>query len=249
MRANNAQELLSIEPTIKLVKNNPKLLSLNTCNLEYWTSNAIKGHEFVGNFIGNYGMGQEFYYNAKSAENQQKILNFTPMNITAHIYKFTRMSFVVILEKCLFKNLSENEKKELIDTPLIVEIVNIAVANYYDNNNHTTQNIRSMTEQQNLMRCMNILTLIEKHLVTLQFLWNFDHRSCRFYLNDRAYFSLETLKNKIIPYLNGKGVSNDYAHNFVLNLYNIARALSMRPKFHLVLICCTYKSGLVNVMS
>ena len=67
MRANNAQELLSIEPTIKLVKNNPKLLSLNTCNLEYWTSNAIKGHEFVGNFIGNYGMGQEFYYNTKSS--------------------------------------------------------------------------------------------------------------------------------------------------------------------------------------
>ena len=89
-------------------------------------------------------------------------------------------------------------------------------------------------------QCTNMLNIIEGFSMTLQFLWNFDHQSNKFYLSEQAHFSFETLKTKILFFYSRNNLPQLEAEIFVRNLYNVAKTLSMRPKFQLILISLYY---------
>ena len=91
----------------------------------------------------------------------------------------------------------------------------------------------------------------EQQSMTLQFLWSFDHRTGKFFLNEHAFFSFSTIKTKIIFYFTQKhGKTLDQAEKFINDLYFVSKSLSMRPKFQLILISLSYMaySALTNVV-
>ena len=77
-------------------------------------------------------------------------------------------------------------------------------------------------------------TYLRQQLITLSFLWSYDHRSGKFYLNKQAYFSIISLKTKIMTYFSANKLQDCEA--FISDLMTLARALSAKPKFQLVLI-------------
>ena len=99
---------------------------------------------------------------------------------------------------------------------------------------------------------------LKLQLITLQFLWSYDHRYERFYLNENVYFSLNTLKRKIEFYFAKKldathitSSSSTFdtketlqalkeSKKFIQNLQFISKNLSSKPKFLLIIITLTY---------
>jgi len=92
---------------------------------------------------------------------------------------------------------------------------------------------------ENLLNNMALIKVFQQHLVTFKFLFCFDHRCGKFYLNEYSHFNLATLKTKILFYFNERGNVEEY-DNFVNNLYSVSKQLSARPKFQLALVCLCY---------
>ena len=106
--------------------------------------------------------------------------------------------------------------------------------------------------KETLKKCMHNVDSIDNITLTIQFLWTFDHVKGRFYLNEYAYFSFETLKTKIYFYFSHNSAADatsasqgikkplQEAEKFILKLYNISKLLSTRPKFQLILLTILY---------
>ena len=104
----------------------------------------------------------------------------------------------------------------------------------------TSSNSILQKDLNNLIKCLNIVDIMEHHSVTIQFLWSFDYRSGKFILNEHAHFGFNTLKTKIFFHYNQHKRPISESEKFISDLYSISKSLSSRPKFQIILISVAY---------
>ena len=129
-----------------------------------------------------------------------------------------------------------------LNLPLGARVMFLAMnnlKNHGDPNNHHLPN--SLTYHNLMLKILGDVETIERHCLTLRFLWSFDHKSGRYLLNEHTYFSFEILKTKILFYYSQNFLPG--AEKFISDLFSVSKSLSLRPKFQLILICIIYMSN------
>ena len=252
----SSKELVSIETP----KNLAPGLTQNSF-LGFWDSQHVTNMEVVGDFedFGRHALQSSCSNTSTTTTtntcwSRKKINNYHPLKISVHVHKFAQILINTVsmdgLERAgnktqeILQNVGGVER--IIVTPGI-QVISWAISKL---NSIQYRNIfGSEFLYKNVLNSLQIINVVGNTTLQLQFLWNFDHQTGRFYLNEHAHFSFETLKTKIKFYHNSKGLEQREAENFILQLYTVAKTLSMRPKFQLILIslafaghtmlCCT----------
>ena len=217
-----------------------ELISITSCRSSKINENNIMNYwddsdfKFL-EFIGDYSFVKE------------KIKDYLPLKTSQSLFLFFRIALL---------HVSPDKKAVVGHTG--TRLVSLAIEKYL---NSTSKNLS--LHYDNLLKSAELLTIMEEHSVTLQFLWSFDHKTGKFYLNEHSHFDFNTIKTKILFYYSQNNAKNAATneHNeqneqsrsqqdkdrieaeiqkFILDLYTVSKSLSMRPKFQLVLISLAY---------
>ena len=228
------------------VSPNRNIDSIELISIETYRDPLTKGIQFHNPLVAQpqrpHQHGSTSSPNATSAKNIiNQMDNFSPLKITSHLHSF----MLAIIR--LFSNTSSiGDGRGQIAT-CAIQMISIAVRNLEaarnaksNLNSYDRQKV-SEALQKNLYDTTNFIEKIDKAMVTLQFLWSFDHITGKFYLNHQAHFSFETLKTKIFLKL-----EESAAAKFISDLYITAKTLSARPKFQLLLMVMLHADEIMN---